>query len=52
VSGRFQPDLRAGRELVEREFEVADTAARIWALVEEAGRRGIEQTSSTRTTTT
>src|SRR4051794_24176873 len=39
VSGRFEPDLRAGRELIEREFEVTDTAARIWAL--------IEQTSST-----
>jgi colanic acid/amylovoran biosynthesis glycosyltransferase len=52
VSGRFQPDLRAGRELVEREFEVADTAARIWALIEEAGGRRLEQTSSRRTTTT
>jgi glycosyltransferase involved in cell wall biosynthesis len=43
VSGRFEPDLAAGRELVEREFEVADTAGRIWAL--------IEQTSSTFATT-
>ena len=33
VSGGFEPDLRAGRETVEREFDVADSAARLRELI-------------------
>jgi glycosyltransferase involved in cell wall biosynthesis len=36
VSGSFEPDLRAGRALVEREFDVADGAARLRELFSRA----------------
>jgi colanic acid/amylovoran biosynthesis glycosyltransferase len=36
VSGAFEPDLRAGRDLVEREFDVATGAARLHRLIAEA----------------
>jgi glycosyltransferase involved in cell wall biosynthesis len=51
VTGSFEPDLHAGRRLVEREFDVADTAARLRELIAAAHPSGLEQTSSTPATT-
>ena len=36
VGGRFEPDLAAGRALVERSFDVADSAARLQQLFDTA----------------
>ena len=51
MTGGFEPDLDAGRQTVEREFDVADTAARLRELIAAAHRRDLEQTSSTPATT-
>ncbi len=46
VSGGFEPDLQTGRETVEREFDVADSAAQLRELIATAVQGRIEQTSS------
>jgi colanic acid/amylovoran biosynthesis glycosyltransferase len=52
VSGGFEPELRAGRELVEGDFDVAEGVKRLRELIAQAALGRLEQTSSRFPTTT